>query len=344
VRVVFVCPTHFSAKSVLAGAERYAFELARAMARRTPTTLVTFGDEALQSKEGDLAIHCYRRWLNISGNPMNPLTPMFLRDIARADVVHCLQYGTVATDLAVLASVIGRKRVFVTDLAGSAAVTLWYRLRLWKGVREFLLISEYNRSLLERFDAPKYVIYGGVDVERFRPQPEVRRETVLFAGRLLAHKGIEVLLDALEPDQKAVIVGQAPSADYAAALVARAAGKQVEFKRDCTDVELLAEYHRARVVALPSLQDSGYTTALEAMACGIPVVGSTVGSLPELLADGETGFIVPANDPAALRAKLRALAEDRDLAERMGAAGRRRVERMFTWDQIVDRCLHRYRA
>jgi glycosyltransferase involved in cell wall biosynthesis len=343
VRVALICPTHFSAKSVMAGAERYSFELAKAMARHTETTLVTFGDEGFESSEGLLKVRCHRRWVNVSGNPMNPFTPAFLRDVLRADVVHCLQYATVATDLAVLAGVLGRKRIFVTDLAGSAAVSLWYRLRLWNGVRSFLLISEYNRAMLQRFPGGKHVIYGGVDTDRFRASSDGRpRETVMFVGRLIAHKGIEVLLDALDPDMKAAVLGQAPSAEYAAALASRASGKQVAFRANCSDSELLNEYQRAWAVALPSLQDSGYTTALEAMSCGVPVVGSSMGSLPELIADGETGFIVPTNDPDALRAKLRLLAADRGLAERMGAAGRRRVEQMFTWDHVVKRCLRHY--
>jgi len=343
VRVVLICPTHFSAKSVLAGAERYSVELAKAMARHTPTTLVTFGDEAFKTSDGPLQIHCYRRWLYVRRNRMNPFTPAFLRDVLDADIVHCLQYGTIATDLAIIAGVVARKRVFVTDLGGSTSLTLWYRLKLWHGVRRFLVISAYNRDeQLQRFSGSKDLIYGGVDIERFRVERSHTRDRVTFVGRLAPHKGIEILLDALKPEDKAVVIGQAASPDYASTLVARAVGKDVEFKGGCSDAELLREYQRARVVALPSILDGGYTTALEAMACGIPVVGSSVGSLQELIADGETGFVIPPNDPDALRDKLGLLAADPGLAKRMGDAGRKRVEQMFTWDKVVGRCIRHY--
>jgi glycosyltransferase involved in cell wall biosynthesis len=341
-RVLHICPTHFSKTSVLAGGERYSFELAKAMARRTPTTLLTFGDEQFESTDGPLRIRCHRRWTYVKHNRLNPFTPAFLGDVLAADVVHCHQFATVASDLAIIYGWLARKRVFVTDLSGSADFSLWYRLKLWNGVRKFLLISEYNRGLMARFPRPKEVIYGGVDAERFRIDTSQPRKTVFFIGRLMPHKGIEVLLQALEPDTQAVIIGRAHSPEYAAALAGMAVGKNVEFRQDFPDAELVQEYGRAFVVALPSLADGGYTTALEAMACGVPVVGTSVGSLPELIAHGETGFIVPSNDPAALRDKIALLAADPALAGRMGAAGRRRVEQMFTWDHVVERCMRQY--
>ena len=342
--VLHICPTYFSKTSVLAGAERYVFELAKTMARRTPTTLLTFGDEDFETTEGPLRIRCHRRWTYVRQNKMNPFTPAFWRDVLGADVVHCHQYATLATDLAVIYGALGRKRIFVTDLSGSTDVSLWYRLRLWHAVHKFLLISQYNQSLLERFHRPKEVIYGGVDAERFRVDSSQRRENVLFVGRLMPHKGVEVLLKALDPNVSALIMGRANSPEYASVLHGLASGKKVEFRQDVPDEDLLKEYARTFVVALPSLVDGGYTTALEAMSCGIPVIGTSGGSLPELIADQETGFIVPPNDPAALNEKIALLANDPDLAARMGAAGRRRVEAMFTWDHVVDRCLQHYRS
>jgi glycosyltransferase involved in cell wall biosynthesis len=342
--VLHICPTHFSKTSVVAGAERYSFELAKAMARRTPTTLLTFGDEAFETTEGPLRIRCHRAWTYVQGNRMNPLTPAFLRDVLSADVVHCHQYATLASDLAIIYGALGRKRIFVTDLAGSTAISLWYKLRLWNRVHKFLLISHYNQSLLDRFDRPKEVIYGGVDAERFRIDSTQKRESVLFVGRLMEHKGVEVLLEAVGPSVKTLIMGRPSRDEYGATLRKLAAGKTVEFRQDAPDEDLLKEYARTFAVAIPALVDSGYTTALEAMACGVPVVGTSVGSLPELVADGETGFIVPPRDPAALREKLDLLANNPGLVARMGAAGRQRIEKMFTWDHVVERCLQHYRS
>ena len=120
-RVLFICPTHFSAKSVLAGAERYSFELAKAMARRTPTTLITFGDEAFESYDGALRIRCYRRWLYVKNNRMNPFNPSFLKEVVAADVVHCLQFATVASDLAIAAGALATYGVMSSKVLDSKA-------------------------------------------------------------------------------------------------------------------------------------------------------------------------------------------------------------------------------
>src|SRR5204863_5377575 len=83
-------------------------------------------------------------------------------------------------------------------------------------------------------------------------------------------------------------------------------------------------------------------TPLEAMACGTPAIVTNVASLPEVVADGETGFVVPPNDPTALREKIRWLLDRPAEVERMGAAGRRRVLEHFSWDAVARRCLTAY--
>jgi glycosyltransferase involved in cell wall biosynthesis len=341
-RVLHVCPTYFGLGSVVAGGERYSLGLSKTMARRVPTTLVTFGDAQFERRDGDLTIRCYRRWAYVKGNRMNPLAPAFLRDVFAADVVHCHQFRTVASDLAILGGALARKKVFVTDLGGSTEFALSNYLPLERGVRALLLISEYNRSLFDGLSIKKSVIYGGVDIDSFRPGPGPRSNRILFVGRLMAHKGVELLIQALEPDMQLDVVGQVSVPEYAATLRVTAEGKQVRFHEDFEDERLLEAFQKAAVVAIPSLVDGGYTTALEAMACATPVVATAVGSLPELVKDGETGFIVPPRDVGALRGRLRQLLRDRELARTMGEAGLRRVETEFTWDRVVDRCVHEY--
>jgi starch synthase len=79
------------------------------------------------------------------------------------------------------------------------------------------------------------------------------------------------------------------------------------------------------------------------MACGTPVVASRVGGIPEVVVDGETGWLVPPGDEAALARALRDALGDPARARRMGEAGRRRVEAHFSWDRIADRTLAVYR-
>ena len=341
-RVLHVCPTYFSPGSVIAGGERYSYGLCKAMSRITPTTLVTFGAESFEKTDGELTIRCYRRWASVKGQTANPFAPAFLKDILSADVVHCHQFKVVPTDLAILGAALTRRKVFLTDLGGNSAFSLSYHLPLWRLVRSFLLISDFNRSLFADLDLPKTVIYGGVDVDSFRPGPSVRSKRILFVGRLMEHKGIHLLIDALDQDMDLDVVGHATVPEYAARLKKMAEGKRVRFHDDFADDRLLELYQTASVVAIPSLVDGGYTTALEAMACETPVVATAVGSMPELVKDGETGFIVAPDGVLAMRSHLRRLIDDRSLARTVGAAGRKRVEAMFTWDRVVERCLREY--
>lgn len=344
-RVLHVCPTYFEPESVIAGAERYSYELAKAMARRTPTTLVTFGDREFVRMDGPLRVRCYRRWVYAHGNRMNPVAPAFIREVLASDIVHCHQYKTIPTDIAVVMGRLTGRKVFITDLAGSAELSLSYHIPLWRSVDEFLLISKYNERLFPDITPnKKSVIYGGVDTSTFKPDGRERDGSILFVGRLMPHKGLENLFAAMHADSKAIVVGRASSTDYADALRKSAEGKQVTFHEGFTDAQLLTAYRTSSVVVLPSLADGGYTTALEAMACEVPVIGTAVGSLPELVQDGETGFIVPPNDALALRERLRWVLDNPDEGTALGKAGRRRVETLFTWDHVVDRCFDRYQA
>jgi glycosyltransferase involved in cell wall biosynthesis len=343
-RVLHVCPTYFGADSIIAGGERYSYGLAMAMARITPTTLVTFGDSSFVRRDGELTIRCYRRWAYVKGRRHNPLSMTFLRDVVGADVVHCHQYQTVATDIALIGGTLTRKRLFITDLGGGADFSLCGRFPLWRAARGFMLISDYNRSLFDRIGAKKTVIYGGVDVEYFAPQGGERSGRILFVGRMMRHKGVHLLIDALGPDMHLDVVGQVSDPGYAAEVKSQARGKKVVFHDDLPEDRLLELYRAASLVAIPSLVDGGYTTALEAMSCATPVVATAVGSMPELVADGETGLLVSLDDGPGLRSSLRRLLEAPSLALAMGQAGRRRVETLFTWKRVAERCMQEYAA
>ncbi len=91
------------------------------------------------------------------------------------------------------------------------------------------------------------------------------------------------------------------------------------------------------VVAADGNVDALPTVLLEAMACGLPVVSTALSGIPEIVADGETGYLVPPGDPAALAAVMRRLLEDRALAERLGRAGRERAGDLFDLRTNVTR-------
>jgi len=178
---------------------------------------------------------------------------------------------------------------------------------------------------------------------------------VLFVGRILPHKGIDVLIEALDRETELTVVGRVYHEPYYALLRELALGKQVEFVTSATDADLIAAYQSAAVTVLPSVYVDFYgakydrpellgLVLLESMACGTPVICSDVGGMPEYVADGVTGFVVPPRDPEALAARIGQFVANDDMAQQMGDAGRDLVRQRYTWDHVAHTCLDIYQA
>ncbi len=353
-RVVVVYPIPFGEDGIFGGGERYALELARALAKRTPTRLVSFGSQARREREGPLEISIHKPLRYLHGARSNPFALNFLADLRDADVIHCGAWNVLATDLSVLFARATHKKIFVTDVGGGASVTLVRWLPIARWVDRFLLIAEEGGEQFKAHRDRWSILYAGIDIGRFRPNEGVRREGVLFVGRLLPHKGVDVLIQSVAPGMPLRIVGRPYHPEYFSLLQRLAEGKDVTFVTDATDEQILEFYRSATVSVLPSVNQTVYGdytalpellgfTAMEAMACGTPVVVSRVGGMHHVVDDGVTGYLVPPGDPKALGEQLGHLLGNQELAACMGAAARRRIEDLFTWDHVASRCLEAYR-
>lgn len=356
-KVLHVVPALFGKDDgITGGAERYVYELARHMADAVPTSLVTFGERDRELEEGPLRVRVIGRPWHVRGQRANPFALALLDDVWRADVIHCHQQHIVASTVSAIAARLGGRRVFCTDLGGGG-----WDLSAYISTDHFytghLHISEYSRAVAGHSGKSwAHVILGGVDTIKFSPGPAPRHDGgVLFVGRLLPHKGVDVLLRALPSDVPAQIVGPICDNRYLADLTTLAAGKRVTFRHDCDDAALVEAYRTCTCIVLPSVYDDMYgghtkvpellgQTLLEGMACGAPGVCTHVASLPEIVDAGVTGCVVPPNDAAALGDALTHLAGNQDLARKMGAAARSAVTVRFTWPAVVDKCLTAYRA
>jgi glycosyltransferase involved in cell wall biosynthesis len=177
---------------------------------------------------------------------------------------------------------------------------------------------------------------------------EASRPIVLFVGRLVSYKGVDVLLDALSGvDAVGLIVGDGPQrADLE--LQARALGieNRVRFVGMAADEELAALYRACDVFVLPSVtrQEAFGVVQLEAMAAGKPVVSTDLGTgVGWVNRHAETGFVVPPGDPVALREAIRRVISDPQLQKSMGDAAMRRVRSAFTVEKMIDDTLALYR-
>jgi alpha-maltose-1-phosphate synthase len=356
-RVIHVAPTPFGQSGLLGGGERYPLELARALATHVDCELISFGTSSLRQREPcGLRITTLRAigWLH--GHPAQPFAPSLIGALAGARVVHTHHMRSLPSRMAAVTGRLRHQTLAVTDhgLLGSTWAGLLPRL-----FHRFLTVSEYSARELHAPPERTRVIYGGADPGRYFPDPTVTRDGVLFVGRLTPHKGVDRLLGALPTGARARIVGSAghdphpPERDYPHLLHELARDRDVHFLGPVQDRELPAVYRSAQVFVLPSVHRTCYgreiavsellgLSILEAMASGTPVVASAVGGVPEIVQDGETGFLVPPGDVAALHDRLAQVLGDAALARRLGANARQSVLDRFTWSRVAERCLQAY--
>jgi glycosyltransferase involved in cell wall biosynthesis len=355
-RIIHTVPALFSSDGgILGGAERYALELARYMADREPTTLVSFGPKDRQESIGNLKVRIFGGAWHVRGLWSNPFSWRAFNFLRSADIIHCHQrYIVTSSSAAALARLTG-KRVFVSDLGGGGwDISRYISTEKW--FHGHLHISQYSRKISQQEGNPRaHVIMGGVDIEKFSPDPAAKRKgAAVFVGRILPHKGVNDLVNALPPGMRLEVIGQPYDERFFADLQRMSVGKDVVFRHAATDQELVAAYRSALCVVLPSVYKTLYgdrttvpellgQTLLEGMACGTPAICTDVASMPEVVENEVTGFVVPGNDPAALGAKLEWFRDHPEAVDKMGEAARRRVIELFSWPAVVERCLRIYK-
>jgi starch synthase len=212
-----------------------------------------------------------------------------------------------------------------------------------------------------------HVIHNGIDPAEYRYDPatdvlerfgiDPAQPSVMWIGRVTAQKGIGHLLDMAEhvdPCAQLVFLAGAPDTPEIGAEMSSRAARLAEQRGGVHWIEAMLP--RPEVVQLlshaslfvcPSVYEPFGLINLEAMACGLPVVASAVGGIPEIVVDGVTGYLVPVPEGgaglgSALAERVNALLADPALARRMGEAGRARVESSFTWSAIAERTAQLY--
>ena len=269
------------------------------------------------------------------------------------------------------------------QLGGGYALSSWIEESAYRSAAAIIAVSAGMRADILRSypgidPARVHVVHNGIDAELWQPARDdevVRRHgvdpgrpSVVFVGRITRQKGLPLLLRAaaeLPPEVQLVLCAGAPDTPEIQAEVEELiAGLRQERDGVVWIAEMLP---RAEVIALlsagtvfvcPSVYEPLGIVNLEAMACGLPVVGTATGGIPEVVADGETGWLVPIDqvsdgtgaptDPerfvSDLAAALTEAVSDEDRARAMGAAGRERAVREFSWESIAERTLEVYRS
>jgi D-inositol-3-phosphate glycosyltransferase len=227
-----------------------------------------------------------------------------------------------------------------------------------------IVATEHEKSLLMHLYGAEghkiSVIPLGVDIDRFRPldKDEARRalgfedaKIILFVGRIEPLKGVDILLNAaalLESDVECsvlIVGGDESSRARLAELQGLASdlgiGHRVAFVGAVDHDKLPLFYNAADVCVVPSHYESFGLVAVEAMACGVPVVASRVGGLTGTVKDGETGYLVPWLCPEPFAERIEMLLENESLRRNLGEAAREGVSR-YRWENVAQRILEVY--
>jgi len=274
------------------------------------------------------------------------------------------------------------------QLGGGYALSSWAEKTAYEAASGIIAVSNGMREdILRSYPAidPERVkvVHNGIDLDAWRhPQGEGAdaaaaatlkrlgidpdRPTVVFVGRITRQKGLPHLLRACEQlpaDVQVILCAGAPDTPEIKAevegLVARLREKRtgvVWIEEMLPRPELIAVLAASDVFVCPSVYEPLGIVNLEAMAVGLPVVGSATGGIPDVIVDGETGLLVPIEqvqdgtgtpiDPARFEAdlaeRLTTLVTDTEAAKAMGQAARRRVEEHFAWQAIAQRTMDVY--
>lgn len=198
------------------------------------------------------------------------------------------------------------------------------------------------------------IVPVGVDPDLFKPLDDVARvpgRLITTASADVAMKGLTYLLEALakvrveQPDAHLVVIGRAkPGGSSAQAIAELGLEDAVEFVSGVPEQRIIELYSEAQLAVVPSLYEGFSLPAIEAMSCGVPLLATTGGALPEVAGkDGETAMLVEPGNSEALAGGIRTFLEDQELRDRIGAAGRQRVIDHWSWTHTAKGTVEQYR-
>jgi glycosyltransferase involved in cell wall biosynthesis len=235
----------------------------------------------------------------------------------------------------------------------------WYSFlgmqrRVARTLSKIITVSGCAREdISEAFKIPKNkfrIVPNGIKTEVFRPKPQINREynrIIVTNSADIALKGLYYLLKAISKisknrEIKLIVIGKPKKNGGIVKLVKELGiGSLITFTGRISEQEYVDQYARASIAVVPSVYEGFGLPAGEAMACGVPVISTTGGALPEVV--GDAGILVPPADPDALSMAITALLDNPERAKTLGQAGYARVHKFFTWKKAAQKTVRTYR-
>jgi glycosyltransferase involved in cell wall biosynthesis len=361
-KVLLVTPYFFPK---IGGVERHTYNIAKGLAQKGHDVLVVTtldSPERLRTEELDgFRVIRLPILLKVSMTPFHPLWYFWLKDIIKTekpDVIEAHSPVPGLADIAFLAK--GKTKFVIKYHSGSLkkgkstildALLVAYEQVILKHILKksdaiMAVYPQFLESLIGKQDKIKF-IPPGVDTKLFRPKPDIKKTTdVLYVGRIehaSAWKGIDVLLKSIvilakdKPDISLSIVGSGDAVDHFKKVASDLdIAKNVAFVGSLSGETLVDQYNAARLLVLPSTTEaeSFGNVLIEAMACGVPVIGSRVGGIPNVINEAQ-GTLVAPNDVQELADAIRQILKSKDRS--ITGVGKNKVSEIFSVDNLINK-------
>ena len=226
--------------------------------------------------------------------------------------------------------------------------------RVSRSLARIITVSKSAKEDISRdFNIPpeKFsIVPNGINTNLFYPISEIEREknrVIVTNSADTPLKGLFFLFQAVAElakvqDIHVTVVGEPKKdGDIVKLVTELGIGHRINFTGRIDDQEFVRQYARATMAVIPSVYEGFGLPVGEAMACGVPVISTTGGALPEVV--GDAGVLVPPADSAALAGAIRELLGNPKKAKKLGLAGYRRVQEHFTWERAAEKTVAAYR-
>ena len=289
-----------------------------------------------------------------------PITPNLFDVLMKEDydIIHVHYSGPYSPELSSFVSLIRDKPMIITHHGigyGSGLkgfLEKVYYITLWNfvlsTVKKIIIPTSMYLDDLKKHRKKCIVIPNGVDLKEFVKQKsknKSKEKIVLFVGKLLVYKGLDILLEAMKKvDAKLVIVGHGDETYYKKLVKKMRLDNKVMFLKDLERKKLIEIYKRCDVLVLPSIRKTEVfgIVLIEGMASGKPVIGSRIGGIPEIIKNGKNGLLVPPEDSDSLIDAINYILNNPKKSKKMGSYGQKLCKLKYDWKVIAKKTFEVY--